>query len=123
MNILVTGGAGFIGSHLVDALITRGDRVSVLDNLAGRVHPERAWPTHLHPTAKRIRGDVEDREDWLAALPHIDAIVHLAAYQDYQADFSRFARVNDVGTALLYQLLVEMGQRVNRVVVASSQAV
>ena len=123
MNILVTGGAGFIGSHLVDALIKRGDRVSVLDNLAGRVHPERAWPTHLDATAKRIRGDVEDREDWIPALTNIDAVVHLAAYQDYQADFSRFARVNDAGTALLYQLLVEMGQRVNRVVVASSQAV
>ena len=123
MNVLVTGGAGFIGSHLVDALIGRGDRVSVLDNLTGRVHPERAWPTHLHAAAHRIRGDVEDREDWISALTNIEAIVHLAAYQDYQADFSRFARVNDVGTALLYQLLVETGQLVNRVVVASSQAV
>ena len=123
MNILVTGGAGFIGSHVVDALIDRGDRVVVLDNLATRVHPEGMWPSYLHQDARRIRGDVSEREDWVAALDDIDAVVHLAAYQDYQLDFSRFARVNDMGTALLYEVLVETGQPLTRVVVASSQAV
>ena len=97
MNILVTGGAGFIGSHVVDALIDRGDRVVVLDNLATRVHPEGMWPSYLHQDARRIRGDVSEREDWVAALDDIDAVVHLAAYQDYQLDFSRFARVNGYG--------------------------
>ena len=119
MNILVTGGAGFIGSHVVDALMHRGDRVVVLDNLATRVHPEGMWPSYLHQDARRIRGDVSEREDWVAALDDIDAVVHLAAYQDYQLDFSRFARVNDMGTALLYEVLVETGQPLTRVVVAT----
>ena len=123
MNVLVTGGAGFIGSHVVDALIDRGDRVAVLDNLATRVHPKGMWPSYLHQDARRIRGDGSEREDWVAALDDIDAVVHLAAYQDYQLDFSRFARVNDMGTALLYEVLVETGQPLTRVVVASSQAV
>lgn len=123
MNVLVTGGAGFIGSHVVDALIDRGDQVVVLDNLATRVHPEGMWPSYLDGDARRIRGDVSDRQDWIVALDGIDAVVHLAAYQDYQLDFSRFARVNDMGTALLYEVLVETGHPLTRVVVASSQAV
>lgn len=122
MHVLVTGGAGFIGSHVVDALLRRGHTVTVLDSLVSRVHPGRAWPEGL-PTVRRVRGDVTEREDWLAALDGADAVVHLAAYQDYQADFSRFASVNDAGTALLYELLVERRQHVQRVVVASSQAV
>jgi len=122
MHVLVTGGAGFIGSHVVDALRHRGHTVAVLDNLASRVHPGREWPFELR-SVRRIRGDVTQRDDWLMALDDVDAVVHLAAYQDYQADFSRFARVNDAGTALLYELLVERRQPVKRVVVASSQAV
>ena len=122
MHVLVTGGAGFIGSHVVEALIRRGHTVAVLDNLVSRVHPGRSWPEDL-PAVRRVRGDVTEREDWLVALEGADAVVHLAAYQDYQADFSRFARVNDTGTALLYELLVERRQPIRRVVVASSQAV
>ena len=122
MHVLVTGGAGFIGSHVVDALLRRGHTVAVLDSLVSRVHPGRTWPESL-ADVRRIRGDVTQRDDWLMALDGADAVVHLAAYQDYQTDFSRFARVNDTGTALLYEVLVERGQPVQRVVVASSQAV
>ena len=122
MHVLVTGGAGFIGSHVVDALLRRGHTVAVLDSLVARVHPERRW-SNTWPDVRRVRGDVTERDDWLAALDGADAVVHLAAYQDYQADFSRFALVNDAGTALLYELLVERRQTVRRVVVASSQAV
>ncbi|MDE2868560.1 MAG: NAD-dependent epimerase/dehydratase family protein [Chloroflexota bacterium] len=122
MHVLVTGGAGFIGSHVVDALLRRGHTVTVLDSLVSRVHPDRTWPDGL-AAVRRIRGDVTQRDDWRVALNGADAVVHLAAYQDYQADFSRFALVNDAGTALLYELLVERKQPVQRVVVASSQAV
>lgn len=122
MHILVTGGAGFIGSHVVDGLLRRGHSVAVLDSLVSRVHPGRTWPNSL-AGVRRVRGDVTERDDWLAALDGADAVVHLAAYQDYQADFSRFACVNDAGTALLYELLVERNQPIQRVVVASSQAV
>ncbi len=122
MHVLVTGGAGFIGSHVVDALLSRGHTVAVLDSLVARVHPERTWPD-IPPDVRRVRGDVTERDDWLVALEGADAVVHLAAYQDYQADFSRFALVNDAATALLYELLVEFSLPVRRVVVASSQAV
>ena len=122
MHVLVTGGAGFIGSHVVDVLLGRGHTVTVVDSLVARVHPQRTWPD-IPPGVRRVRGDVTEREDWLVALDGADAVVHLAAYQDYQADFSRFALVNDAGTALLYELLVERGQPLQRVVVASSQAV
>ena len=122
MHVLVTGGAGFIGSHVVDALLCRGHTVAVLDSLVSRVHPDRTWPGGL-AAVRRIRGDVTQRDDWLVALDGADAVIHLAAYQDYQADFSRFALVNDAGTALLYELLVERKQPVRRVIVASSQAV
>ncbi|MDE2768507.1 MAG: NAD-dependent epimerase/dehydratase family protein [Chloroflexota bacterium] len=122
MHVLVTGGAGFIGSHVVDALLRCGYTVTVLDSLESRVHPDRSWPECL-AAVRCVRGDVTQRDDWLVALDDADAVIHLAAYQDYQADFSRFARVNDAGTALLYELLVERRQPVQRVVVASSQAV
>ena len=122
MHVLVTGGAGFIGSHVVDALLRRGHTVAVLDSLVSRVHPDRTWP-NIPSVVRRVRGDVTERHDWLTALEGAEAVVHLAAYQDYQADFSRFALVNDVGTALLYELLVERNLPVRRVVVASSQAV
>jgi dTDP-L-rhamnose 4-epimerase len=121
-HVLVTGGAGFIGSHTVDLLLSRGYRVRVLDSLQPRVHP-RGWPAHLAPAAERVRGDVRQRADLEAALDGIEAVIHLAAYQDYMPDYSTFFHVNTVGAVLLYELVAARRLPVRKVVLASSQAV
>ena len=124
MKILVTGGAGFIGSHTVDALIESGHQVRVLDNLSPVVHPHQT-PEHVHPKAEFILGDVRDKAVLFAAMADVDAIYHFAAYQDYLPDFSTFFHVNAVSTALIYEIIVEkkLASRIQRVVVAASQAV
>jgi NAD(P)-dependent dehydrogenase (short-subunit alcohol dehydrogenase family) len=106
MRVLVTGGAGFIGSHTADALIDRGHSVRILDSLEKPVHTA-GKPAYLHPEVEFVLGDVTRHEDVLAALDGVDAVVHLAAYQDYLPDFSKFFRVNAAGTALLYEIIVE----------------
>ncbi len=121
-HILVTGGAGFIGSHTVDRLVAAGYRVRVLDSLQERVHPQ-GWPDYLPTGVEKMRGDVRQRADWLAALDGIDGVIHLAAYQDYMPDFSTFHHVNTVGATLLYELIVAEQLPVRKVVLASSQAV
>ncbi|MDP6778870.1 MAG: NAD-dependent epimerase/dehydratase family protein [Candidatus Latescibacteria bacterium] len=121
-RILVTGGAGFIGSHTVDELLRRGYQVRVLDALQERVHP-RGWPDYLPPAVERMVGDVRDADAMRRALDGIDGVVHLAAYQDYMPDFSTYFAVNTVGTALLFELIVEAGLPVRKIVLASSQSV
>ncbi len=122
MKVLITGGAGFIGSHTADALIERGDEVVLLDNLSKPVHLK-GIPSYLHPKARLIVGDVRDPKVFLNALKDVDRVIHLAAYQDYLPDFSTFFSVNSVGTALLYELIVANKLPIKRVVVASSQSV
>lgn len=124
MHILITGGAGFIGSHTADALIGRGHRVRLLDSLQPSIHPH-GKPGYLHPEAEFMHGDVRDADAWRKALDGIEAVYHLAAYQDYLTDFSTFFSVNVVSTALLYEILVAEPLRfkVGKVVVAASQAV
>ncbi len=124
MKVLVTGGAGFIGSHTVDALLERGHRVAVLDNLAPPVHEDDRVPAYVPlQHLEFIRGDVRDKSAWEKALRGADAVIHLAAYQDYLPNFSTFFDINTVGTALLYEVAVERRIPLQRVVVASSQAV
>ncbi len=124
MKILITGGAGFIGSHTADALIAKGHAVRLLDNLQSTVHPK-GKPTYLHPKAEFILGDVRHAETWHKALEDVDAVYHLAAYQDYLPDFSTFFDVNAVSTALLYEILAAEPRthKVQKVIVAASQAV
>jgi dTDP-L-rhamnose 4-epimerase len=121
--VLVTGGAGFIGCHTVRALLALGWRVRVMDRLAGPVHDAGARPPWLPAEVELVAGDVCDRKAVAAALRGADRVLHLAAYQDYLPDFSAFFHVNTVGTALLYEVIVGERLPVERVVVASSQAV
>ncbi len=122
MRILVTGGAGFIGSHTVDLLLQKGHRVRILDNLTPPVHSDGHVPAYVPRAAEFIRGDVRDRDAWERALQNIDAVFHLAAYQDYLPDFAKFFHVNTVGTAWLYEIIVEKKLPIQKVVVASSQS-
>jgi dTDP-L-rhamnose 4-epimerase len=122
MRVLITGGAGFIGSHTADALLARGYRVRVLDSLEPPVHPERRPPRHLDPRVELIEGDVRSADALLAALRGADAVFHLAAFQDYLPAFSRYFDVNVTPTALLYELIVAHKLPVRKAIVASSQA-
>jgi dTDP-L-rhamnose 4-epimerase len=122
MKILVTGGAGFIGSHTVDALLENGYEVRILDNLQKPVHVK-GRPPWIPKEAEFILGDVRDKAMWEKCLQDVDAVYHFAAYQDYLPDFSTFFHVNAVSTALLYEVAVEQKMDLARVVVASSQFV
>jgi dTDP-L-rhamnose 4-epimerase len=124
MRVLVTGGAGFIGSHTVDLLLERGYQVRILDHLLPPVHPDGRLPEYVPKgDIEFMQGDVRDRTAWEQALRGVDIVVHLAAYQDYLPDFSTFVHTNAVSTALLYEIIVENHMPVRKVVVASSQAV
>ena len=122
MNVLVIGGAGFIGSHTVDALLKKGHRVRILDALCKPVHLK-GIPAYLPSEAELVIGDVRNKNALAGALQGIDAVYHFAAYQDYLPDFSTFFSVNAAGTALIYEIIVEQKLPVRKVVVASSQAV
>jgi dTDP-L-rhamnose 4-epimerase len=125
MRVLVTGGAGFIGSHTVDALLRKGYEVRILDSLLPPVHAEGGTlPDYVPKNDVEVHyGDVRRRACWERALEGIDAVFHLAAYQDYLPDFSTFFHTNTVSTAYLYEVIVEKQLPVRKVVVASSQAV
>jgi dTDP-L-rhamnose 4-epimerase len=121
-RVLVTGGAGFIGSHTVDHLLARGYEVRILDNLQLRVHP-RGAPTYMPKEAEFVVGDVSNRTAMTRALAGVDYVMHLAAYQDYLPDFSTFIHVNAESTALIFELIVEGKLPVRKLVFASSQSV
>ncbi|MCL5958580.1 MAG: NAD-dependent epimerase/dehydratase family protein [Chloroflexi bacterium] len=124
MKVLVTGGAGFIGSHTVDLLLEKGYEVRILDSLQPRVHP-RGLPPWVPEEAEFVRGDVADRADMARAMEGVEAVFHLAAYQDYLPDFSRFIHTNAESAALIFELIVSDPRRypVRKIVFASSQAV
>lgn len=122
MKILITGGAGFIGSHTADALLAEGHEVRILDSLEAPVHRDGAWPDYLDPAIECVKGDVRDEDAMLRGLRGVDAVYHLAAFQDYLPEFSRFFSVNVTSTALIYELIVREKLPIRKVIVASSQA-
>jgi dTDP-L-rhamnose 4-epimerase len=121
MKILITGGAGFIGSHTCDRLLSLGHEVVVLDALTPPVH-RGGRPANLSPEVDFYQGDIRNRDLLTNLLRRVDAVYHFAAYQDYLPDFSRFSDVNVVSTALIYEIIVAERLDLARVVVASSQS-
>ena len=121
MKILVTGGAGFIGSHTVDLLLKKGYQVKVLDILQPRVHPH-GKPKYLSSDVEFIQGDVSNKSILEKAMEGVEGIFHLAAYQDYMTDFSNFIRVNTLSTALIFEIIVEKKLDIKKIILASSQS-
>lgn len=126
-HVLVTGGAGFIGSHLVDLLVEKGYRVRVFDNLEHQVHGNiEGPPAYLNREAEFIRGDVLDRDALAGALEGIDAVVHDAAMVgtgQSQYMIGRYVAVNTAGIANLFDIIVNEKTSVERVMVASSMSI
>lgn len=125
LNILVTGGAGFIGSHIVDALVERGHRVRVLDALIPQVHGGEP-PKHLNPEAEFIQGDVCDETVLERALADIDVVYHKAAevgVGQSMYEIRRYVRTNDLGTATLLEVLAKHRARIRKLIVASSMSI
>lgn len=125
MRVLITGGAGFIGSHLTDLLVNNGYRVRILDNLAPQVHgPERRRPPYLADDAELIVGDVRDSEAVARALRGMHAVVHLAAavgVGQSMYNVSSYVSTNELGTAVLLEAVSR--HPVERVIIASSMSV
>ena len=123
-HVLITGGAGFIGSHVADELLRAGYTVRALDNLTPQVHPDGQRPDYLDPRVELMVGDIRDPEAVEGALSGIDAVVHLAAalgVGQSMYELTRFTDVNDRGTAVLLEALIR--RPVERLVVASSMCI
>ncbi|MDD5418428.1 MAG: SDR family NAD(P)-dependent oxidoreductase [Methanomicrobiaceae archaeon] len=124
-NILITGGSGFIGSHLADELLKHGYAVRVLDNLSPRVHgPERKRPDYLDPRVDLIVGDIRDPHAVQDALDGIDAVFHMAAsvsMRQSMYEIEKYTSTNNLGTAVLLESLIR--QPVERLIVASSSSI
>ncbi len=128
MNILITGGAGFIGTHLTQKLLAQGAQVTLLDNFSPQIHGENAAATFKAPAGVRvIEGDVRNKQSWLDALPRHDAVVHLAAETgtgQSMYEISRYEAVNIAGTALMFDCIVNHKlTNIKKIVVASSRAI
>jgi len=121
-KVLITGGAGFIGSHTADELEKRGYKIRILDNLNPKTHFGK-WPEWVKPGWEKIKGDVRNRTTMLRALKGADYVIHLAAMMDLLPDYSQFMESNVTSTALIYELIVEKKLPIKKVIVASSQFV
>ena len=130
-NILITGGAGFIGSNVELKLLEKGYRVTVLDSLSPQIHgenPEQTSPLYRNIIGKVnfIKGSVTSREDWLRVLEGQECVLHLAAETgtgQSMYEIQRYVDVNIGGTALLLDILANCKHNVKKVLVAESRAI
>lgn len=128
-NILITGGAGFIGSYLCEELFSKGYDITILDNISPQIHP--SWEGSflygkINNKCTFIKGDVCCKEDFIKALNGVDAVIHLAAETgtgQSMYEVERYYKVNVQGTALLLDLLVNTAHNVKKVIIASSRAI
>ncbi|MDG7041731.1 MAG: SDR family NAD(P)-dependent oxidoreductase [Nitrososphaerota archaeon] len=126
-NVLITGGVGFIGSHLAERLCEIGYKVRIIDNLSPQVHGQDAkLPDYLKDKVEFIKGDVRSRVAVKRALSHADAVIHLAAETGVgqsMYEIARYVNTNIEGTAILLECVIETSNKVNKIILASSRAV
>jgi len=126
-NILVTGGAGFIGSHVVDALLTDGHNVTVIDALVPQVHGAHSdHPRYLPGDVPFIHADLCDAAAWEHALTGVDSVIHLAAevgVGQSMYEIIRYVRGNSLATAVLLEKMLQHRDHLEKVVVASSMSI
>jgi dTDP-L-rhamnose 4-epimerase len=125
MHVLVTGGAGFIGSHFIDRLLAAGHDVRVLDSLDPQVHSN-GWPDYLAADIERIEGDVRDRDAVKRALEGVDRLVHLAAavgVGQSMYEIERYTSVNAMGAAIVLEAAMDARAQLEKIVVASSMSI
>ena len=132
-SVLVTGGAGFIGSHLVDALLAQGHAVRVFDNLEPQVHGEcresGTWPDYCNPAAEYVLGDVRDRDALRKAIAGADVVFHEAAavgIAQSMYEVERYVDANTRGTAVLLDILANDASirgHLRKLIVASSMSI
>ena len=122
LRALVTGGAGLIGSHIVDLLLRRGYTVRILDNLEPATHFE-GRPAWIPSAAEFIQGDVRNTDDVRRALQGVDVVFHQAAYGGFALELTKMTEVNAAGTARIFEVIRTDGLDIKKIVVASSQAV
>ena len=125
-NVLVTGGAGFIGSHLVDELVKKGCRVTVLDSLTPQVHRDGKVPDYMNSSINFIKRDLRDRDEVVRALKDVEIIFHQASIVGVgqsMYEIERYIDVNSRATALLLDVLVNEKNSVEKLIVASSMSV
>jgi dTDP-L-rhamnose 4-epimerase len=126
MKVLITGGAGFIGSHLADRLLADGHEVRALDSLDRQVHPDGERPDYLHPDIDLHVGDVRGREDVRRALQDVDAVVHFAAavgVGQSMYEIERYTSINALGAAVLLEEVLERRDAIRKLLVASSMSI
>ncbi len=122
MKALVTGGAGLIGSHLVDLAIEKGYEVHILDNVESQTHPH-GKPAWIHPGARYIEGDIRNDSDLKQALQGVEYVFHQCAFGGFTEETSKYFDVNVLGTSRLFECIAANRSPVKKIVVASSQAV
>jgi len=126
MRVLVTGGAGFIGSHLADRLLADGHEVRALDNLDAQVHPDGERPDYLDSAVELQVSDVRDREAVRHALDDVDAVVHFAAavgVGQSMYEIERYTSINAIGAAVLLEEVLERRDAIRKLLVASSMSI
>jgi dTDP-L-rhamnose 4-epimerase len=130
-HALVTGGAGFIGSHLVDTLLARGYEVTVLDSLSPQVHgdaerDDEGWPVYLNPRAKRIKGDLLDEGVFEKSIEGVTHLAHLAASVGVGQSMTNivdYTRNNVMTAAVMLEVLSRKPHTIGRIAVASSMSI
>src|SRR5690242_9450540 len=126
MKVLITGGAGFIGSHLADRLLAEGHDVRALDNLDPQVHPEGERPAYLDEAVELHVGDVRDHGAVARALDGIDTVVHFAAavgVGQSMYEIERYTSINAIGAAVVLEEVVARRDAIGKLLVASSMSI